>query len=148
VSLAFLLAALCSVSAQAAIPSPQPSPQSSLTNPDGTLNWQSLDQALQQASQTANDSATSASELLDNYKLLQTQYTNTLQLIKQVDQDNRKVVQALQLRSDLWLDATLVTSGTAVGAIAAGPRGALYGAGAGLASAGFHWFGKVFHLWR
>jgi len=133
-----------------------------LINPDGTLNLQNLDQALQQASATAQASATSDSELPGKYKSLLTQYTDSLSLIKKQDQDNQavqavdskllsdkdKAIAAALRRSNIWEDATFVMTGAAAGSLAAGPKGALEGAAGGLAAAGIHELSRMLRLWR
>lgn len=127
----FLFGGLTWVGAQATPTSEAPLPMPALLNPDGTVNWQALDQASQQIWHSAQTQAQTQSDLSSSLEGLQKQYTKLLSSIQATDQAKDKVVHAALNKYLWWQRVTLVTAGAFMGYLIDKWPGAAIGAGSG-----------------
>jgi len=123
-------------------------PMPGLLNPDGTVNWQALDKASQELSQTADEAYLSANELQSKLEDLRTQYTNLLSSVKEADLAQALVVRKLLVHRDVWMGVGLVSTGMAVGGLVGDWRSAAWGAGGGALTFVIFEAGRMFRLWR
>jgi hypothetical protein len=79
-----------------------PSQVTSYLNSDGTINWQALDEASQNALQIANEAADSADSVQSSLEGLQAQYTLLLSTSKAADQAAQKTIKKATLNEYLW----------------------------------------------